>query len=938
MTWTADDLRLEVAPGADLTRPAASWPWVDITDRVEQQSVTIRRGAGAEASGLNPAQVSLAIDNRDGLLTPGDPRSPWYGRWGRGTPARLGIGAGDRALRLPGDPGDAAVASTSLPEVESLLRVEWEGETAWDPSVTSVLVGGWASPSDPGSWAMVAIPDGRVAIWWVTDTGALRSTSAMRLPPVVGRVAVAVELELVPEGFRQRLYVAAAGLDGPWELVSQMASATASSLPAGGEPITLGLADPSPAGTVASPAAGLCWRARVVADGVEIVAPDMRGLDPAQTSWTDDLGASWSVTGGAEVVVTPAHVRLLGTIDDVTQTWPAGDNSVPALDEPADSAVEVTIAGPARRLKRAPRPLESALRRRVLGWRWGGDLIAYWPLEDDRDAATAASPLPGVQPLIIGGEFRFAADSSNPASLPLPQVGQGQPGGWSAVVPPAADGRWVVEWMCRIPEMPTVAPFSLMVVRTSGNPSTWALDLLPSSALRVSAFDRDGQGGPVVVMGVDADEMTTWWQYLRLELQQVAPQTATLHLTVVPLNRSGLAGGVSVPAPASTTVGHVTAVQNLFSAAPPGGFTVGHIIVQRGRGLGWLAQAETAHIGELAHERFARLCREEGLPVEIVGRSEVTMGPQSPAKLIDLLSECVEADGGRMFELPGELGLGFRTRLSLYNQEPKLVLDASTRLEGGAIVSDVTNPIAPTWDDRAVVNDVTAKRREGSSARVTTDPPPDPAALYDIEVELNVERDEGLEQQASHRLTLGTWQGPRVPAVSTDLTVAPHLVDEWLRLREGDRVRVVGLPSQAPLEGVDVLVEGIADEMRGARWVGELNASPAGPWQVGVLDGPAPTAELDRLDSDRSTLATWPGIDEDATEFDVLVEDGPLWTTDPVFFPLEVEVDGEVMRVLSITGASSLQTFTVERAQNGVAKSHAAGTPVRVHRPFRLRL
>src|SRR5690606_12143216 len=153
-----------------------SWPWVDVTDRVEQQSVTIRRGAGAEASGLNPAQVSLALDNRDGLLTPGDPRSPWHGRWGRGTPARLVIGAGDPALRLPGDPGAAAVASTWLPEAGSLLRVEWEGDTGWVPSVAAVLVGGWASPSVPGSWAMVAIPDGRVAIWWVPGTGGFRST------------------------------------------------------------------------------------------------------------------------------------------------------------------------------------------------------------------------------------------------------------------------------------------------------------------------------------------------------------------------------------------------------------------------------------------------------------------------------------------------------------------------------------------------------------------------------------------------------------------------------------------------------------------------------------------------------------------------------------------------------------------------------------------
>src|SRR5690606_4011630 len=187
------------------------------------------------------------------------------------------------------------------------------------------------------------------------------------------------------------------------------------------------------------------------------------------------------------------------------------------------------------------------------------------PLEDDRDAEWAASPLPGVQPLILGGEFRFGADSSNPASLPLPQVGQGQPGGWSAVVPPAADGHWVVEWMCRIPEIPTAAPFPLMVVRTSGNPSTWALALRPDSVLELSAFDRDGQGGPVAIRDIPPDEITTWWLYFRLELQQVAPQTGSLILTVVPLNRSGFARGRSIPELPNTTVGHVTAIQNLFS-------------------------------------------------------------------------------------------------------------------------------------------------------------------------------------------------------------------------------------------------------------------------------------------------------------------------------------------------------------------------------------
>jgi hypothetical protein len=59
----------------------------------------------------------------------------------------------------------------------------------------------------------------------------------------------------------------------------------------------------------------------------------------------------------------------------------------------------------------------------------------------------------------------------------------------------------------------------------------------------------------------------------------------------------------------------------------------------------------------------------------------------------------------------------------------------------------------------------------------------------------------------------------------------------------------------------------------------------------------------------------------------------PLWTTAAADFPFDIAIDGERITVTNITGASSPQTFTVQRAINGVTKAHPAGTPVVLFQP-----
>ncbi|MFE6103180.1 hypothetical protein ACFVQ4_24930 [Streptomyces laurentii] len=55
-------------------------------------------------------------------------------------------------------------------------------------------------------------------------------------------------------------------------------------------------------------------------------------------------------------------------------------------------------------------------------------------------------------------------------------------------------------------------------------------------------------------------------------------------------------------------------------------------------------------------------------------------------------------------------------------------------------------------------------------------------------------------------------------------------------------------------------------------------------------------------------------------------------------FPFAVQLGGEVVNVHGISGSSSPQTFYVDRARNGIVKSHAAGTDLRLAQPSRVAL
>lgn len=277
------------------------------------------------------------------------------------------------------------------------------------------------------------------------------------------------------------------------------------------------------------------------------------------------------------------------------------------------------------------------------------------------------------------------------------------------------------------------------------------------------------------------------------------------------------------------------------------------------------------------------------------------MGPQLIAPLTGNLQDCADVDGGIFGETLDDWSVLFRTRRSMTNQDPVLILDAAN--EGG----EIENPLLPAKDDQQVRNDVTVARPEGSSFQAIDEQHIEDNDLYDESITRNVATDDQLQDQAHWRLTLGTWPGMRYPQVSPALSNLEHIRPLWSMVRLGDRIQVINLPPQHPPEGIDVLVQGWSETYSRYNWVTGLNASPAGPWSAfgefteddvsGGVEG------LSRFGAVDSTLVAGFTAGTD-TVFEVDTPSLPVWINDTdhaEMFPVDVEIRGIQLRVLSIT-------------------------------------
>ncbi|MGW6458032.1 hypothetical protein ACWF94_19320 [Streptomyces sp. NPDC055078] len=883
--------------------------WTPISHVRHAAGISHTRGRRSRGARTEAADIGLTLESPLGLYDNRNPRSPYFGLLGRNTPLRLSVDGGAGALHVPG-------AATTVDHAS--LDITGDLDIRLDASLDNWLAGGSVELCGKGtiagnqrSWLLLARNRRLHFEWSTAGTSAIERDSTVDLPvPPSGRLAVRVTLDVNngASGHTVTFYTART-ISGPWtQLGAPVVTAGVTSVFASTAPVRVGdgwadLGFPGAVGRIHT------MEIRNGINGTLVAAPNFTGLAPGTTNWTDSAGRPWTLAGGA--TISRRRVRCLTEVPEWTPRWHTSGHNV---------TVPVQGAGLLRRLETGRGALQSTLRRRIPS---EPSVVAYWPMEDEAASNQAYSPIAGVPPLRTTG-LQYGAESSLPGSAALPRMVGGGSITMDAQIPPyAPTGAWMVTYVYRMDELPATAT-EILEFRTTGPLRKLTVNLSAGGGA-IELHGYNSLGAEVAFLNAATTAFYGTWNRLEVIANQIGPNVE-YHLGWIDV--SGIGYGVEVLVAGTSGIVTRTTTRCGASAA---GIVVGHVGIFSSSNTLIYDRADDGFLGESAGDRLMRLGGEEQVPVAVYGGGSMQMGPQGPEKLLSLLEECEDSDGGILFEQRDRLALGYRTRASLYNQTPALVID----------YAQLTHPFEPVVED-AARNDITVSREGGSSARATLKqgpmsvlPHPDGIGPYEEAVTRSLHTDGPLADIAGWLVSLSTWDEYRYPRVRLLLHKHPQLVAQVLDLMEGDVVRITGLPDHLPPGPLDLMVEGFEDHFGEFEWTLDLVCVPAGPWTVGVVEDPI----LGRADTDGSELST--GVSASATSWSVAVTAGPLWITSaafPAMFPFSVTCGGEEVTVTAISGASSPQTFTVVRAVNGISKTHSAGASLSLTHPMRAAL
>ena len=912
---------VQIAPGADLTTGHLSWPWVSLNEfgfngrtrkrMMKQSDLSITSGRSSESDSLpSPGSMSFTVNNSDGAFTPGNPTSIYYPGLRLGTPCRVLVPGTAVALVTDGDLAN----HLSTPDAAALdivgdIDLRYEGDIDWWTKVGAAygLIGKWDEPAEFSY--VLAIQEGFLGLIWSVTGGPtyLGQQATERLPWAKGPHAVRVTMDVSNAGNHVLEFWTADDRNSPWvQLGDTITLPGTTSIHSGTAPLRFAGPDPITGRST--------WgQVRNGIDGTVVAEPDITAQPAGTTSFADGAGRTWTVQGNAEITNLRTR-RML----EISERHPLSVQPEPKT----IARTTVNASGVLRRLQQGEEPLNSVLYRAITSPTLGNAVIAAWLMEDESGATSFSSPIAGVAPATFGGTVSLSSDDTLAAAKGLPHIASGDGFGWTGKVPARTLTQWMATCFAKV-TTPTGTETILLDVTTTGTAKHWRISVT-NAVIYVRGYDSDGT--EIYANGVVPSEFFDGWTQVNLELTQ-SGGNVSIHPTWLTINGNVYGYTDTI----AGTVGHPTAVNSLFTAPGADGMSTGPCAITTGLGSGWLGWNEGAnsgYVGEPAARRFGRLCVEEGIPVRLIGDPEMStpMGPQRPLAFTTLLQDCAAADGGAPGEIDDRLGLSYRTRASFYNQAPALILDCDDRA-----LAD----LAPTEDDRARRTHFTASRTDGSSATYV-DPDFDPSTdrPYSDSATYNVETDAQLDGIAAWQVHLGggdaRWENVTAKLTSgprTDAAVLQARVDAWLDLGYGDVVRALNPPAGLPPGPVDQIVDQIVDNFTSDTWTGGVVGSPGDPYRVGVLEDPI----LGRADTAGSELASTETTTD--TSWSVATTSGPRWIDSaayPSMFPFGLTVAGEEVTVTAITGTSSPQTFTVIRSANGVVKSHAAGTSIRL--------
>lgn len=627
--------------------------------------------------------------------------------------------------------------------------------------------------------------------------------------------------------------------------------------------------------------------------------------------------------------------RFWGDVSVWPQSWdPTG----------TDIWTEIQGSGILRRLSQAPPPADS-LMRTTLTTPVPTSMVAYWPCEDPAESTVCVSALVNGSPMLFSGVPTFAAFDGFPSSDPVVDLTDcSMTGGVAKYDDPTAtqvrflvnipaDGLTDGKTICAIDQY---EDFVSPVVYWELYYST------TSNSFTLRSLDGDGAniGGTLShTLDVRGKKL-----YVSVEFQESgASLTRAIRLTNV-LTRTT----VSVTdTAASTSLSRV--IQVAFGSAsrsvvgPIGtrglpDTAVGHVTIEKAITATDVLGVHLNPIGETAGRRVQRMCALEAIGFDAIGDLDdsTPMGGQTKLNSLDLMQECELADGGMLYENLAVLGLGYRTRNGLVNQDPQLILSYP-----GFNLAEVPTPVE---DDRYIQNKVTVTVGDVSATSsldvgpLSVQLPPAGVGAYGTDVPLNLDSSSNAADQAAWRVHLGTVDEARFPQISVNLahssfTANPALKQAVLGLRQGDRILVQDPPSWLPPDDIDQIILGFDETITRFEHRLTFICAPASPYRSSSLD-----ADSARVDTDGSELVT--AVSSVDTSLTIASSTGSstVWTTDSAEFPFDVRMGGEVMTVTAISSTTSPQTFTVTRSVNGVVKAHSAESDIRLAYPTKLAL
>lgn len=871
--------------------------WTTITSDVyTKDPVAISRGRSDESARTDATSCRLTLKNLDGKYSPRNPLSPYYGLIGRNTPLRVSVPAVATHLLVDGSgtsemttPDSALLSITGDMDVRiDVMLDSWRSDTA--------LCGKYRLFTNNCSWMFRLRASGvlelRVSQDGTQGAGFLDIVSTVPVPIPAGsqgRLALRATMDVNNGASGNTItFYTAPTIGGTWtQLGAPVITAGVAAIFDSNAPVEVGGVTQDP-----SPMVGRVYAFQLYSGiaGTVRANPDLTVQTPGAATFADTAGTPNTWTVSAPAVISNRDYRAHVEVSSWPPKWGTGGKLV---------RVPIEGAGILRRLGQGAAPLQSTMRRGLPALA----PAAYWPCEDAEGSTVLASALSGGAPMRMSGTSVLATDSVFAASGDLPHLNGST---WTGTVPSysTASGTASVNFLLSVPAGGTTNGAILARIFTTGTAARWDIVYSTSS------------GGQLNTTGYDAGNVLLFTGAFGPASINGNPQRVKLDLTTVGADiqcdvESLVVGASSTTGGADFLLGRTQGLIRRVVVNPNGTLTdtaIGHLcVLPNFTDLDAFKSPLNAYAGEAAGRRIARLCREEGIAFRNVGDLDDTaaVGSQGRDKLLTLLTDAAAADVGVLYEPRSVLGLGYRTRVSLYNQPIALALDYVTP-------GHVAPPLEPVDDDLATRNDITITRSGGSSARAVLqtgplsiqDPEDGGVGLYDTSETVNVATDSQLPDYAGWRLHMGTWDETRYPSVHVNLLRAAALVPAASGLDVGDRLTISNPPDWLPPDTIDLLSQGFTEVLKPFGWDIVTNCSPAGPWNVGVVDD----AVLGRADTDGSSLAV--AATNTATTLTAQsIADGPLWTTDPAEYPFDLRLGGETVTATACTNAVT-DTFT----------------------------